>query len=239
MYRERRTYMPGYVILLMLLVLGAIVAVIYMRKRKGSIPEIAIESDSGSNASKHKRDEVPSGKISVQVPTEDDITPVNGPSRYSFMLSELSEIYLQDWPPPQAEEMFGWEQAIAKIQRHWSILASKKIWSPYPISAYCVGDASAPVPSSSLSSEEQAVLELLRDSQDTEDSEEKVRVRYFLFPLRTSKEQPQAVAQVIFETEIGAEVGNVRAWVDALREEELGTDNLRDISTALAHINGT
>jgi hypothetical protein len=54
-----------------------------------------------------------------------------------------------------------------------------------------------------------------------------------LFPLRTSKEQRQAVAQVIFETEMGAEVGDVRAWVDALREEELGPDNLRDISTAL------
>lgn len=163
---------------------------------------------------------------SVQVPTEDDITPVNGPSRYSFMLSELSEIHLQDWPPPQAQEMFGWKQAIAEMQRHWSILASKRIWSPYPIAAYCVGDASAPVPSSSLSSEEQAVLALL------EDSEEKVRVRYFLFPLKTSKEQRQAVAQVIFETEMGAEVSNVKAWVDALREEELGPDTLRDISTA-------
>jgi hypothetical protein len=60
-----------------------------------------------------------------------------------------------------------------------------------------------------------------------------------LFPLRTSKEQRQAVAQVIFETEMGAEIGDVRAWVDALREEELGPDNLRDISTALALIRRT
>jgi hypothetical protein len=60
-----------------------------------------------------------------------------------------------------------------------------------------------------------------------------------LFPLKTSKEQRQAVAQVIFETEMGAEVGSVEAWVDALREEELGPDNLRDISAALNLISGT
>jgi hypothetical protein len=177
----------------MLLVLGVIVAVIYMRKRRESISEIAKEPGFGSNASKHKRDEAPSGKISAQVPTEKDITPVNGPSRYSFMLSELSEIHLQNWPLlPQAEEMFGWKQAIAEIQRHWSILASKKIWSPYPISAYCLGDASAPVPISSLSSEERTALEALGIIQNNEYIEEKVRVRYFLFPLKTSKEQRQA-----------------------------------------------
>jgi len=135
--------------------------------------------------------------------------------------------------------MFGWKQAIAEIQRHWNHLASKKIWSPYPITAYCVGDASAPVPISSLSSEERSILETLGTIKNNEYIEKKVRVRYFLFPLRTSKEQRQAVAQVIFETEMGAEVGNnVRAWVDALREEELGPDNQRDISTALDLISG-
>ncbi|MBU1707663.1 hypothetical protein KKB28_07090, partial [bacterium] len=101
-----------------------------------------------------------------------------------------------------------WDRAKREADSHLSKLLSLKIWSPYPILSYCLGAA---------------------ETMDT-----KIHIRYFLFPLSSPTEQEHAVAQVIFETEIGASPGDIeRIWVDALRENELSHDNVRHIRQAI------
>lgn len=158
-----------------------------------------------------------------------DIRPVNGPARFSFLFSELSHISLPDWPPSGGSQ-FGWDNAVNEIKRHWPIISSKKIWSPYPILSYCIGAAEGPVDISKLSEIERIVRQTLHDDKG---DDRKVHVRYFLFPLNNPDSQAQAVAQVICETIPGAPAGNIRAWVDALRENELSGENIADIKRAL------
>ncbi len=60
-----------------------------------------------------------------------------------------------------------------------------------------------------------------------------VNVRYFLFPVKKPAHQGHAVAQVICQTKLGAQAGNFKVWVDALRENELSYENIQHIKLAL------
>lgn len=162
-------------------------------------------------------------------PSISEILPINGPSKFSFKFADLPEISLLDWPPSDAK-LFGWDEAKKEIRRHWDFLSSIPIWSPYPILSYCLGSADAPsLVWDSIKEDEisRKIFEMYEERKNI------VHVRYFLFPLKNPKYQNQAVAQVICETKPKSEPGDFTAWVDALREEELQPENIRDINTAL------
>lgn len=160
-----------------------------------------------------------------------EIKPVNASSNYSFSLSEITKIKIEDYLPDELKDL-GWDEALKEINRHWQIISEARIWSPFPIQAYCVGAAEAPSLTNSLS--KSSVSSLL---QDNINEWLKISVRYFLFPLRDSKYQQQSVAQLICETLPDAKIGELSAWIDALQDDELNSDNIRDIEIALKQIN--
>lgn len=158
-----------------------------------------------------------------------DVLPVNGSARFKFTFDMLSHISLPNWPPEGAAR-FGWNEATAEIKRHWPNISSKNIWAPYPILSYCVGAAEGPVDVSNLSEIERTIRKTLHDGKN---HDSKIHVRFFLFPAADPVCQDQAIAQVIVETITGATQGDVRMWVDALRENELSGDNISDIEYAI------
>lgn len=158
-----------------------------------------------------------------------EIKPVNAPARYSFTLSEITRIKINDYLPDKLSNL-GWNEAIKEINRHKQILLQARIWSPYPIQGYCIGAAQAPSLSNTLSGNDAFISSLF---QDNINEWSKIRVRLFLFPLLNSKNQSQAVAQLIIETLPEAKYGEFSAWVDALKEDELSAENIRDIMKVL------
>lgn len=137
----------------------------------------------------------------LEEPDANDVLPMNGPARYVFRLADLKEAPLSDWRLniATATEM--------EIRRHWPLLSTKRVWSPYLIHSYCIGAAQ----------HEGTYL----------------FVRYFLFPSSQPFVQNQAVAQLICNVEPGPHSTNIKLWVDALRENELSNDNIEDIRAAL------
>lgn len=158
-----------------------------------------------------------------------EILPINGKSVYSFYLINLQKVTLQDWPPPEFKKL-GWNEAQQEVNRHWDILSKTKIWSPYPIRGYCIGSSEAPGLINSLSGTDSIISSILQ--QDINEYL-KVKVRYFLFPIVDSLYQHHAVAQLICETMPDAKIGELDAWIDALREDELSPENVRSINLAL------
>ena len=160
-----------------------------------------------------------------------DIQPINGPARYPFKFANLKKANLIDWPPAGATK-FGYKEALSEMNLHWEYLSKQTIWSPYPVFSYCAGMAEGPI------SNEQ--LELLSPTEriiiDRREKSDEVKVRYFLFPMADAQYQAQALAQVICETRIGAKADGIKAWVDALSEEELDEDNRRELKYALEDI---
>ena len=97
--------------------------------------------------------------------------------------------------------------AEQEIRRYWSFLSARRIWSPYPIRSYCLAGAS------------HRGNELL--------------ARYFLFPVERPTVQNQAVAQLVCKFIPNGESVTVDLLVDALRENELTSENVSDIRSAL------
>lgn len=202
---------------------GVAIVLLFLKKASGTpahplpsdIQSISL-NDGPSKNDMHKK------RIS---PSSGDIIPVNGPSKFCFMLSDLPKIDLPCWPPAEFKKL-GWDEAIAEMQRQWKILRSKKIWSPYPILSYCVGSAEGPV----LSDKHRMLRQIIMED---EYNEEQINVRYFLFPLRTPSYEDHAVAQLICKTKAGAKVDDIELWVDALRDGELSDENRLHIQQAL------
>lgn len=136
------------------------------------------------------------------------IVPINGPSNYCFKLEELDSVKLTDWPPHGAEIE---SRVVMELSRHWPDLSSKVVWVSYPIFSYCLGWA--------------------------EERDGLIRGQYFLFPMTSAKYQGQALAQVMCEINIGAPPGEFKAWVDALRENELDEHNRRELKDAIENHN--
>lgn len=158
-----------------------------------------------------------------------EIKPINGPAKYSYRFKDFTEISLINWPPAEFKK-FGWNEAQKEIKRHWRIISNSKIWSPYPIQAYCIGSSEAPGLINALSGNDNIISSLLQ--QDINEYL-KVKVRYFLFPLANSQYQHQAVAQLICETMPDAKTGEFNAWIDALQKNELSPENVNDINISL------
>jgi hypothetical protein len=79
-----------------------------------------------------------------------------------------------------------------------------RIWSPYPILSYCLGEAE------------------IRDT--------KLQLCFLLFPTTIPEKLTHAVAQVIFEIPLNENSGRIeRCWMDTLKEYELSEDNKRHI----------
>lgn len=114
------------------------------------------------------------------------------------------------------------------MNKHWQQLSQTLIWCPYPITGYMLWNSKAPSLANALSSQKvsQVVQATMRDYL-------KVTQRHMLFPTRNVTEQGQAVAQLICETLPDAAAGQVTAWVDALRVDELSEINRKDIQIAL------
>lgn len=163
---------------------------------------------------------------------ENEIRPINAESRFGFCLQDLTEVRLQDWPPPDFLRL-GWNEALKEMNRHWPVLSKALIWSPYPIHGFCVGSAESPSQINALSDAGDTISSLL---QFDINEYLKVSVRYFLFPLSDAKFQHQAIAQLICETNVESEIGNINAWVDALTEEELSELNKIEIETGLREL---
>jgi len=159
-----------------------------------------------------------------------DVMPINGPAKFSFTFSNSSLVSLLDWPPVHINE-FEWKSGLKEIERHWSILQTKTIWSPWPILSFCVGSVEAPLPDEHLSPTQRIARQVIMERDGG--GSENIKVRFFLFPHDKPTYQSQAVAQVICETKVGANIGDLKMWVDALREEELSDENLQDIRIAI------
>jgi len=119
------------------------------------------------------------------------------------------------------------------MRRHWELLSSIPIWCPYPIQAYCLGAAQAPSLINALSESASSISSMVQDSMN---EYFKIHVRYFLFPLKDSLYQDQAVAQLICETLPDSQAGKVKAWVDALSPNELAESNWQDIRKSAIEI---
>lgn len=134
-----------------------------------------------------------------------ELQPLDGPSRHCFRLADLHQTRLPDWPPsairndPERNRL--WQDAERVAEEHRAVIASAAIWSPYPARSSCLGAAETEGP--------------------------RARVRFLLFPLPWPVTQSQAVAQAVFE--IDRARGEIRGWVDALRESELTDNNRREI----------
>jgi len=156
--------------------------------------------------------------------------PINGEPNYSFTLKDLHLVKLDNWPPNEFKSL-DWNEAKEEINRHWGLLSKATIFSPYPIQGYCLGSAQAPMLVNALSEGDSLISSILQENLD---DYFKIKIRYFLFPLKNSKFQEQAVAQVVCDTMPDAERGGVSVWVDALRENELQEINILDINYALS-----
>ncbi len=126
----------------------------------------------------------------------------------TFSLSDLQEVKLPEWPPASCDNpeiRMNWDKAEAEAQNHLSHIFSLKMFSPYPILSYCLGEA------------------VIHGS--------KLQLCYLLFPTLSPKKLTHAVAQVVFETPLATNGGHLeRFWMDVLREEELSRDNKIHIS---------
>jgi hypothetical protein len=154
-----------------------------------------------------------------------DVFPINGPRNYSFTLSSI--LLLTSPAFVDILNEYAWEAALSEMGRHQGIKTAR-IWSPWPILSYCVGEADAPIPEEKMSPLERAIRQIPGDKLEIA----KATVRFFLFPCIQPEYQDQAVAQLVCELPIGASFSAVRMWVDALREEELTEENISDINSA-------
>jgi hypothetical protein len=141
---------------------------------------------------------------SADRPGPQDVVPINGAANYNVRLVELQQARLPDWPP---NANMITEDAESEIRRYWNFVAARRIWSPYPILSYCLGAAT------------------YRGGE--------LLARYFLFPVRDPSVQNQAIAQLVCKLKEIDGSTNVNLLVDALREDELSTENLEDIRNAL------
>lgn len=158
-----------------------------------------------------------------------DVFPINGPSTYSFTLSNLAFVSLSDWPPYTFNKL-EWKAGLNEFGRHLTVLKDVKIWSPYPILSFCVASAVAPIPDELLSPIQRTAKQVIAERDDSKS--EKLKVSFFLFPTSKPEYQSQAVAKLCCESKVGESVGKVRMWVDALRENELSDENMSDIRSA-------
>ena len=156
--------------------------------------------------------------------------PINGPANFSFTFSNASLASLSDWPPGHIDES-KWKSGLKEIERHWNILQTKQIWSPWPILSFCVGSVEAPLPNEHLSPTQRLARQFIMERDGG--GSETIKIRFFLFPHNQPTYQSQTVAQVICETKVGANIGDVKMWVDALREEELSDKNMEEIRVAI------
>jgi hypothetical protein len=160
---------------------------------------------------------------------QNGILPINGPAKFSFLLENMPFVSLCDWPPAHINK-HAWESGLDDFRRHWPALKAITIWSPWPILSFCVGSVEAPVCNEVLSPTQRMARELLAERDGHEPK--KLKLRYFLFPTNSPKYQSQAVAQLCCESKVGAPVGDVRMWVDALREDELSDESVQEIRAA-------
>ncbi len=141
------------------------------------------------------------------LPIHQNLMLIKGPANYSFTFSDLNKVKLPGWPPafttnPKLKEI--WDKADEEAQRHKKTILSLRIWSPYPILSYCLGDA------------------IIHG--------ERLQLCYFLFPSESPRKLTHAVAQVIFEIPLDTSSGHIeRCWMDTLREHELSEDNKKHI----------
>ncbi len=128
---------------------------------------------------------------------------IDSKTKSTFSLSDLQEVKLPEWPPAfedNSELKMNWDKAEAEAQNHRSYIFSLKMFSPYPIHSYCLGEA------------------VIHGS--------KLLLCYLLFPTFSPKKLTHAVAQIVFEAPLGTNGGHLeRFWMDVLREEELSEDN--------------
>ena len=137
-------------------------------------------------------------------PSPQDVVPTNGPAKYKFTLARLRRTQLSNWPPH--DDMIL-PDAEAALRQFWHFLSERQVWAPYPIRAYSLASAS------------------YRDN--------KLLVRYFLFPVEKPAVQNQAVAQLVCKFVIEGESVTANLLIDALRESELTEENIADIRSAL------
>ena len=159
----------------------------------------------------------------------EDIIPINGPKKYSFTLSTIKQLFQPDWI--DAVNEYAWEAGLREIERHQDLIRRRKIWSPWPILSYCIGEVEAPIPEDRMSPLERAIRQSVMESNKSE--LKKVTVRFFLFPCLQPESQSQSVAQIICEVLVGADPVRVRMWVDALGEKELTEENVLDIKSSM------
>ena len=152
------------------------------------------------------------------------VLPINGPARISFTLAHLAFVSLSDWPPDGVNK-YEWKTGLDEFARHLPVLKTATIWSPWPILSYCVGSVEAPVPDETLTPIQRMRREFLAERDGREP--DALKLRFFLFPTSTPEYQSQAVAQLCCESKVGAPVGEVRMWVDALREDELSDQSAK------------
>jgi hypothetical protein len=128
---------------------------------------------------------------------------IDSKAKPTFSLSDLQEVKLPEWPPASEDNpelKMNWDKAEAEAQNHLSHIFSLKMFSPYPILSYCLGEA------------------VIHGSR--------LQLCYLLFPTPTPKKLTHAVAQIVFEAPLGTNGGHLeKFWMDVLREEELSEDN--------------
>jgi hypothetical protein len=141
------------------------------------------------------------------LPVPQDLMLIKGPANFPFTFSDLTKVKLPGWPPdfnnnPKLKAV--WDKAKKEAQRHKNTILSLRIWSPYPILSYCLGDA------------------IIHG--------ERLQLCYFLFPTTFPRKLTHVVAQVIFEIPLDTASGHIeRCWMDTLREHELSEDNKKHI----------
>ena len=159
-----------------------------------------------------------------------DVVPINGKSTFSFNLANLAFVSLSDWPPPTFNPS-QWKAGLNEFERHLKLVNFVKIWSPWPILSFCVGDVEAPISDELLTPVQRIAKQVIAERDGS--SSDKLKVRFFLFPSAEPEYQSQAVAQLCCDTTVGASEGKVKMWVDALRDDELSEENMRDIQSAI------
>lgn len=140
-------------------------------------------------------------------PEFQDLMLISSPANFFFLFSDLMEVKLPDWPPAFTNNpklKATWDKAEEGAQRYKDDILSLRIWSPYPILSYCLGEAKI--------------------------SETKLQLCFLLFPTTIPKKLTHAVAQVIFEIPLDETSGCIeRCWMDTLKEYELSEDNKKHI----------
>ena len=140
-------------------------------------------------------------------PEFQDLMLVSSPANHFFLFSDLVEIKLPDWPPAFTNNptlKANWDKAEKEAQRHKNNLLSLRIWSPYPILSYCLGEV--------------------------EIRQTRLQLCFLLFPTTVPKKLTHAVTQIIFEIPLDEASGSIeRCWMDTLKEYELSEENKRHI----------